>query len=158
MANNYLQFSEVILHLTPEEATWLEERLAHDKESDEVEQDFEWGIKDDSDQLDELSGRQCVQYLWIYAEENGEPEHLEKPISEFLAKFRPSCAWILTWAVTCSEMQVGEFSGGAMIVTKDGAEYMEIETWADNRRLTLCFQDVNLQGPPTHGRYHEQSP
>lgn len=115
MANNYLQFSEVINNITPEETEWARTRLKEmtDKFSDSCGDEgwyFEWAVHDAHDPTQ-------GPHVWVYAEEGGEPEHVAEFFQEFLKKFRPDECLSLTWASFCSKLRVGEFGGGGFFVT-----------------------------------------
>ena len=115
MANNYLQFSEAINNITPEEAEWSRARLQEmtDKFSDSCGDEgwyFEWAIH-------EAHSGEETPHIWLYAEEGGEPDHVAEFVQEFLNKFRPSESFSLTWACFCSKPRVGEFDGGGIFVT-----------------------------------------
>jgi len=140
MANNYLQFSEMIENLTPDEKEWVQMTLFHElgevgnEKADEAFldalglgtptgmddpegwPDFNWDIVD----------RDGV-HLWIYAEESGDIDHVGAFVRSFLAKFRPKEVFKLTWSETCSKLRVGEFGGGALFVTAE--EYDCLQTW-----------------------------
>ena len=100
MANNYLQFSEIITHLTPGEEAWLRAQLqtiaVHNGQEteianeDDVAPHAEWigprFLRDDEG-YDADFGRydfQCEfedypdwgRHLWLYAEEFGEPNEV----------------------------------------------------------------------------------
>ena len=134
MANTYLQFSEAVYKLSDEERLWCEARLRHleaalttlDDDGKNAEgiscapEDrpyingarrvgFHWSINRDEDK----------HYLWIYAEEYGDVEHVALFVQEFLARFRSYEYFTLTWAQTCTKPRISEFSGGALFVTAD---------------------------------------
>ena len=142
MANNYLQFSEVIKELTEPEEKWLKEQLqetknatvdaADDEDStsgsqsyaflrDKPEYDaadcdslgFDYDFHDDDDMVN------WGHHLWVYAEECGNADNVAWLVQKFLKKFRPKDCWGMTYAVTCSKMRVDEFGGGAVFVTAD---------------------------------------
>lgn len=117
MANNYLQFSETIDNLTPEERVWATERLKEMMSKWEDDPDtgwyFEWRIED-----------LPKPHLWLFSGESAEPEHVAAFVQEFLKKFRPEECFSLTWAATCSKMRVGEFDGGAVFVTAEYVHWM----------------------------------
>jgi len=145
VANNYLQFSEVVPHLTEAEEPWLEEQLqtvcvfgAHEYAEDAVPTDLadakpDWtGVrflrdkKDHDAQWDALGFEFSFgddaptgwgRHLWLYAEESGEPGNVAHLVQKFLKKFRSGQCWGLTYAATCSKPRVGEFDGGAVFVT-----------------------------------------
>src|SRR5689334_18897111 len=121
MANNYTQFSEAIERITPEERSWIESQLDPDSWGEEppeweapLEEEylsFEWS-------LDEIEGS-----LWLYAEESGDPDEVARFVRAFLARFRPGDRFSLTYADSCSKPRLGEFSGGAVFVTRDGSQH-----------------------------------
>lgn len=124
MANNYLQFSEVLAGLTAEETTWLQKRLEDASEDDTDADAYEEYFPDFSWEVTPPSGDKPGA-LWVYAEESGDVTHVAKVVEEFFKKFRPDGVFTLTWAETCSRMRPGEFSGGWMLVT---ATDIEIES------------------------------
>jgi hypothetical protein len=157
MANNYLQFSESLDDLTPEEVTWL----GHQLEDIFVYGEEEYAQDDDAyqpkDTAADWEGPRCLRdypnyedggglefsyeflsdensrlkRLWIYTEESGTVEHVAHLVEKFLKRFRPNTYWSLTWACTCSKMRIGEFDGGCVFVTAEGS------TW-NNSDLFLC--------------------
>ena len=148
MANNYLQFSEVIGHLTVAEEQWLREQLqsiqvvdGNEYPEDEIPVDLqdaeiEWEgprvMRDNPDYDADFNSLEFEyafhddhdtpdgwgRHLWLYAEESGNPDHVAWLVQKFLQKFRPDQYWSLTWAATCSKPRVGEFSGGAVFVMR----------------------------------------
>ena len=152
MANNYVQFSEVLPHLTADEETWLRQQLEYvyvfgDEEyaADELPDglnpdDADWQGFRGSRQLDdcdpamlEFEYEFCAgdewndwgRHLWFYAEEAGEPAQVAHLVQMFLRRFRASECWSLTYALTCSKPRVGEFSGGACFVTADEIRWQD---------------------------------
>lgn len=126
MANNYEQFSEVlVLSKEPEarerEAAWLKEVLSLDFE----DMDFEARLKalDVSIVLDSCYCWPDFEYridsdeAWFYSEESFSIDNLAAVVQAFLMKFEPDEHWTMTWAATCSKPRAGEFGGGAMLVT-----------------------------------------
>lgn len=121
MANHYLQFCEVIPDITPEEETWIRNRVQemNDKFSDASGEDgwyFEWKITKDPDDK--------LPHLTVYAEESAEPEHVAAFAQEFLRKFRQDSSFHLSWAGFCDKLRPGEFGGGAVFVTAETQEWM----------------------------------
>lgn len=114
MANNYLQFSEIIPNITPEEAAWAKARLHEmtDKFHEDPDEGwyFEWAVHEAHDPTD-------GPHIWVYSEEGSEPEHVAQFFKEFLKKFRPNECLSLTWASFCDKLRVGEFGGGGFFVT-----------------------------------------
>lgn len=146
MANNYLQFSEVIPNLTPDEEVWLKQQFGliavRDGQTREIaDQDdeatagAEWiGPRflqdyqdyDPSDcgpdfgyEFDDDGPSNWGRHLWVYGDEYGDPGQVAHLVQKLLGQFRPDHCWSLTYAETCSKLRVGEFSGGAVFVTAD---------------------------------------
>jgi hypothetical protein len=146
MADNYLQFSETLDNLTKPEADWLagqleciavtnEKTYPLDELPDDVAQedltyrgprfladgkqidrwggepDFCWCFRDKQEHF--RRGR----HLWLYSEGYGSIDQVVCLVRKFLKRFRPNDVWTLTYAATCSKPRVGEFGGGAVIVT-----------------------------------------
>jgi hypothetical protein len=123
MADNYLQFSESLDSLAPEEADWLREQLGEDPLvhcprflldlADRETDDTDYGFQHD------FQGDLQDSHLWISAEERGDVERVAHLVQKFLRRFRPDQCWSLTYATTCSKLRLGEFGGGAVFVTTD---------------------------------------
>jgi hypothetical protein len=150
MANNYLQFSEVIPHLTDEEARWCRERLDHLQslfagELDEDDEDpdfrplpedapyepddgclFEWSI---SEKADAEWGR----HLWLHTEEGCDPGTVALFVQEFLRRFRPTSRFSFSWSEACSKPRAGEFGGGACWVSAEEIRFMHTHTWLEQQ-------------------------
>jgi hypothetical protein len=149
MANDYLQFSEVIPRLTNQEEEWLQNQLEivrvfDDKEYPEDElpdgldpehaqfvgcrafrdmEDYDSSEEDAGFQYsfstDEDNPEGWGCHLWIYADEGGDLDRVAHLVQKFLKAYRPTECWSLTYATTCSRPRVGEFGGGALFVTAD---------------------------------------
>lgn len=130
MANNYLQFSETIDDLTAEEYAWLKEVVLWSP-PEEIPEGFQWPAwwDDDAEHLG-FDFDLRADTFWVYAEESGNLDTLAELLLQFITKFRPDEVFTLTWAETCSKMRIGQFSGGAMVVSKDGVEFFNATTWA----------------------------
>lgn len=59
---------------------------------------------------------------WLYAEEGGNVETAATVIEEYLRffGFQKEYGVLLSWANTCSKMRTDGFSGGGMVVTREG--------------------------------------
>lgn len=119
MADNYLQFSEILQLESDEEKAWVEGELAEDTE-------FSWTIDDNLE-------------LWMYAEEFGNTDHAAEFLQNFLLKFHPDRCFHITFAETCSKPRVGEFGGGAIFVTSDGIEWFNTHDWV--KQVQEEFED-----------------
>ena len=127
MANNYLLFSEVLTLKNKKEEKWAREELTRLSEAEDGNGcpviDFQWNIEDGG--------------IWFYTEEAGEPNTVGTFVQSFLKKFYPEDVWKLTWAATCSKPRIGEFSGGAMVVTAKKIYFMEASDWAYRKTKEL---------------------
>lgn len=147
MADNYLEFSEVIPRLSNAEVDWLRRQLqvvhvfgdreyAEDDLPDHLKgEDADWvGCRayrdmadydpDDGDgagfEYEFHEGHEPTEWgrhLWLHAIECTELDRLAHLIRKFLMEFRPNDVWSLTYATYCSKPRVGEFGGGALFVT-----------------------------------------
>jgi hypothetical protein len=166
VADNYLQFSEVITHLTPDEETWLQQQfeVIHvfgDREYlegelpeglslddadwsgvrawrnlDDIEYPDETGFGHEFDDGDEWND--WGRYLWLYAEEDGDPERVARFVQMFVRRFRPDQCWSLTYAVTCSKLRVGEFSGGAYFITADEVKWENAYRFVEDQQKAFA--------------------
>ncbi len=160
MANNYLQFSEALGNLSIVERDRLQRQLetvyvfddkeyTEDEVSDEMSAaDAMWsGCRAFRDLIDVDSGDdtgfQCEfmedeelgRYLWLYADQGGDPDRVAHLVQKFLRQFRPHDSWSLTYSTTCSKPRLGEFSGGARFVTADRVESFDAYEFIGDRRV-----------------------
>ena len=144
MADNFLQFGSSIPMLTNEERTWTEEHLelfGYDapQEGDARYDEFSefigiYELEDDDDTLGfdwEFQRGERGEYLWIYAELNGNPNHVAAFVQMFLWKFPPNGAFTMSWATTTTPLHLDELGGGAIFVTAKKIEWMNTLTWCD---------------------------
>ena len=166
MADNYLQFSEVIANLSEPEEAWLKDQLQPirvfgDKEHPEdavpaelADTDADWTgaryLRDKTDHdpdwdalgfeysfHDDHDTEGWGRHLWVYAEESGCPDNIAWLAQKFLRKFRPDQCWSLTYATTCSKPRAGEFGGGAVFVTADTIRWENAYDFIENQRATF---------------------
>ena len=172
MADNYLEFSEVIPNLTKAEEAWLNDQLQTisifgDQEypEDAVPPELagtkpDWNgvrfLRDKTDfdpQYDAL-GFECSfgddtdgwgRHLWLYTEDWGNVTNVVHLVQKFLKKFRPDECWSLTWASTCSKPRVGEFGGGAVFVTAKRTCWENAHDFIDRKRVTFQAKNTLIQ-------------
>jgi len=146
MSNNYLQFSEEIVDLTKEEAEWLElmsnlSNLSSDRDVDFKINDDRRHFSDEGEALTEEAklaevlfkdepiinvdiekqeGSALAWKAWFYSDEGNDPYAVGMLVQAFFKKFRAGTKvmFSLTWADYCEKLRVGEFGGGAMVVTE----------------------------------------
>lgn len=131
MANNYLEFSESIEHLTPKELKWWENKKK--ETSDAYDTDPE-GTDENDNVCPEMYIQSTSKSVWFHPEESGNVGRLGIVIKQFLKLFRPTECFCLTWAEYCDKPRIGEFSGGAMFVTADSIEFLSCEDWLETTR------------------------
>ena len=151
MADYYLEFSQVLPHLSNEEFDWLTQQLevVHVLDSREFAADrmpagldpeqAEWsGYRFHRDYEDDLPDAEdagfCFElieredsdfgrHLWVHAEDHGNLAQLAHLVQKFLRRFRPDESWSVTYASTCSKPRVDSFGGGAVFVTADEVKF-----------------------------------
>lgn len=137
MANHYTLFSEGIGRITPEERAWIERQLNSEDwidgkppEWDAPVEDralgFAWSLDEGPPDGEAAEGE---GYLWLYAEGSGDHEEVARFVRAFLARFRLRDHFMLTYANVCSNPGIGEFSGGAVIVSGDGFWHTNAYDW-----------------------------
>ena len=167
MANNYLQFSEVIPQLTTQEADWLRGQLEvvcvfgeHEHPEDKLppgldrdkadwigcrayrdmldyDPNYGWDLGFEYDFSQDDHDQDWGRHLWLYADESGAVDRVSHLVQKFLKAHRPDESWSLTWAVSCSKPRVGEFGGGAVFVTAEEITWQDAYDFAADRKLSL---------------------
>ena len=174
MANNYLEFSEIVPNLTAPEEAWLEAQLQtvrafgnNEYLEDAVPAELadtapDWSgprlLRDFGDydpDYDSLGFQYAFhkdeardgwgRYLCLYAEEYGNPEHVAHLVQKFLKTFRPDQCWLLTYATTCSKPRAGEFGGGASFVMADEIKWQNVGDFVEQERTAF-----EARKPPSH--------
>ena len=177
MANNYLQFSEVIAQLTGQEIVWLKDQLktvyvigGTEYEEDQlppgIDNKAQWvgcrayrDLAEYAGEFDEGPGfdfkflvdepdHRCGRHLWIYADESGYVGQVAHLLQKFLRTFRPRECWSLTYALTCSKLRVGEFSGGGVFVTADEIVWNNADDFVEEQREAFLRRQASAGGSP----------
>ena len=65
------------------------------------------------------------------------PDNVAWLVQKFLKKFRPDQCWSLTYATTCSKPRAGEFGGGAMFVTADEIKWQNAYDFIEEQRAAF---------------------
>ena len=137
MADNFLEFSEVLPHLTADEEAWLrrqleivcvfgdreypEDQLPDDLDTPDAEfygcrawRDLPGEYPYDGVPVgfefefhDDHAADRWGHHLWFYAEEIAVPERIAHLVQKFLERLRPQECWSLTYATTCSKPRAG---------------------------------------------------
>lgn len=162
MADNFLQFSETLDDLKPEEADWLRQQLEpiavidgkeYPEDDDAVRNcetepsyrglRFLQGYEDLEDDADmqgfevDFQKDEDNTHAWISAEAYGDPDRVAHLIQKFLKQFRPDQSWSLTYATTCSKLRVGEFGGGAVFVTAGEIHWQSSREFIEQQRAAF---------------------
>ena len=167
MANHYTQFSESLKVKNSAEERWLREQLArvYLTESKKLFPEETPQLKESGETYEEMPRFQAEALqrgvtncsldfvgfswdiqkddggtsLWIYAEESGDVEQVAYFVQLFLRKFALDGWWTLTWANTCSRMLVGQFSGGAVLVTARETYFNDSIRWLESKQSELSL-------------------
>lgn len=166
MADNYLTFSEVLPHLTPEEEAWLQSQLQTvyvfegiELTENQLASDVDlekadwigcraWRDMPDYDEDGKVGFQYAFhdghglpidrgRYLWVYDEEQGDPWRVAHLVQKFLQTFRPDQCWSITYALSCSKPRAREFGGGGIFVTA-----AEIRTYDGHDLVDQKTRDV----------------
>ena len=142
MANNHTLFS-AMLAITAKQKAWIGKNLinrkaweaipddvAEDKsavkkatvlyayyENDEGFPNFDWAFEEDG--------------FWVSSEESGSVVDVVAVVEELLKATKSNKVFGIEWADTCSSPRVGEFGGGACVVTRLGAKWLSPSTWVE---------------------------
>ena len=174
MADNYLQFSEVLTNLTAEEAAWLESQLQTivafgDQEfreddpaiatmlgdpaysgprflRDNPDFDCRYDVTDFECDFFDDQDTEPVRSLWLHADAYGNLEHVAWLIHKFLKRFHPDQCWSLTYANTCSKPRIGQFNGGAVFVTATEIKQQTADDFIQQQRAAF---KLNAKPQPT---------
>lgn len=122
MPNYTMEFSEQLIHLQPEERSWLEERLAQMKAAERWIL-FEYAFEEEGDKSTSF---------WIHSDEQL-PDELLELIQAFFRQFRPDQYLVVSFALTCSRPLVGEFGGGKVFVSADRVVWSDLNAWASEQ-------------------------
>lgn len=163
MANNYTQFSEKILLNNGKEMLWWKQHLditeetrdAWDEEgrpiTDEArffyrttEGGSDWSFNHRV-KIDMETTRYCV---WFSSWKNGNVDQVAKLVQLFAQEMRPDLHFTLSWADTCDKLRIGEFGGGAVIVTKDEIRYFSTFEWLSEQEKA-CTPSAPSEDQPT---------
>ena len=137
MANNYTIFSEMLLISGKEEREWLERLIEQLENGDEEGPDAAF-VKEYSNNFHGnylgFDAKFEDEGLWIYTEESGNVDAVAAFVQYFLERFHPDKYWTLTWACTCSKPRVGEFDGGAILVTAKDIKFNNSYLWLEKAK------------------------
>lgn len=176
MADYYLEFSQVLGHLSDEEFDWLTQQLevihvfdgrefAADSMSATLDpgqaewsgyrfyRDYEDDLSDADDagfcfELIEKEDSDFGRHLWVYAEENGNLGPLAHLVQKFLRRFRPDKSWSVTYATSCSKPRVDSFGGGAVFVTAHEIKFDSAWDFIEREAAALAARSEGVSTEP----------
>jgi len=145
MANYYQEFSEEITWLTEEEVEWIRSILLYDHDGDMEnldEEEFQTYCDKHWDGDEENIPDECwpsIEYeiehspqsgtsIWMHG---GQLEYVAVFVKKFLARFRPTNIFSLTWADTCSKPRIGAFGGGLVVISATQTEWRNTASMVD---------------------------
>jgi len=136
MAESYLEFSQVLTHLSAEEAQWLQDQLevVHVIDGTEYTED---NLPENTDGA--WIGCRAYRDMEDYDGRYGGDVGFEYALHEDDDEDWGHHLWL--YSVTCSKPRVGEFGGGAVFVTASDVKWLdawclaeEAETEFDRRK------------------------
>jgi len=169
VANNYRQFSAA-LDIDLSEKEWCQNRLnelQRTPQNDQFSGDSTLSGVEDLDRYEsradfsyKFENQGHGEYIWFYAEEGGNVEHIADFVQEYLAQFHPDKYWSMSWSDTCDRLRLDEFSGGAVFVTAIESKYIDAQNWifgmVEDFKATQedSFQCID-PACPSAGAYHD---
>lgn len=155
MANNYMQYSAILyFSQDPEqreiERQWCELVLGEEPRKGKPKKEWHavWDeVLDNMDVEFDLCADIEEDGVW-FSDESGiaDLSQVAHFAQSFLKKFgKPGDYFAMSWAFTCDKPRIGEFGGGAMFVTATHQEWLDVDTWLEER-LRLYRDVQNAQG------------
>lgn len=86
MADNYLEFSEIIANLTPDEIEWWENEA---ERVDDMLDKCPENLDDDNPLCLDFVVENKKQQVWFHADEFGNPDEVANVVQRFLKQFHP---------------------------------------------------------------------
>jgi hypothetical protein len=160
MANTTMLFCEKLQCKNFKESAWVEVmcQLMNDvgKELEDhwdefgepkSEQAYEFTalLKNDQQGTFDYRVKRDENVIIFSSDEGGDIELISEIVQQFAKKFRQDefFVWSATYAHTCSSMRIGEFGGGACVVTAAQIHWLDCHEWARTLSEKLQ-QNTNL--------------
>ena len=127
MANNYVSFCEALPVHNQDERDWWQYVLSFEPDDhDDPPSEFELvsgveGVEFDYGGLEVQADLEDSTVV-LYSDDGGNVDLTAMLVQAFLRRFHPTKNFILRYAVYCSKTRVGEFGGGALVVTAQRIE------------------------------------
>jgi hypothetical protein len=129
--NTYIQFSQVIPHLSPAEVAWLMKYVEHRHRG----LDIDGNDGDFDDEVYPYFGFKIMdapkwgQYAWFFSSQTGDISQVAETVQAFLKKFKPTSSFSMTWADYADTLRAGQFDGGAIFVTAEDIKIFHAGEW-----------------------------
>jgi len=136
------RFSDVLTKLTNDEVAWLQRQLdtallASELLDEDLPLRGYYGMRGDPGFKAVLytgpgphpAPVEFGQFLWMYADEDGEISAVTALVQAFLKRFRPDTTWSTTWVDLPAQPWSGEYGGGGVIVTATKIHEMSMSDW-----------------------------
>lgn len=107
-------------------------------------------------QLDRYAG---AADLWIFSEEDGEPEHVVRFVLRCAEEFELTGLWGFQWALSCSGPELDSYGGGAHLLdlgTRRRIAEVDCARWLATR-LARRFKGDTMPASKTHRAGSEAS-
>lgn len=139
MANNYTEFSEILM-VDDGDVEWLKKRIANFEDppgEQEIDREDYLKVADkygvEYDQSLSFNVEFKEGEAWFYTDESGDPWHVANLVQELFVARRPEDCFHISWAATSSKPKVGEFGGGAIFVTADDIDFVDSWHFLDDK-------------------------
>ena len=96
-------------------------------------------------------GNSWDKYLWLFCKDCGDLEQVSQLVQKFLRQFRSGQSWSATYAVTCSKPRVGEFGGGAVVVTAERVTWHDARSFAESEQQEYAKRQSECDNPILDG-------
>lgn len=142
MANNYTHFSFEFKINSPAEAEYLETILqsADSYEDGGTAKDIIDDIFEDYEDYGCLGFDCCIECgpdggeAWVHDDAGeGNVDFVVQFLQAYMLKFKITKPIAFEFAFTCSKPRVGEFGGGAVVVTATGSDWLNTAQWIQKK-------------------------
>ena len=139
MANNYIQFSELIENLNTDACNWIKRILSADENSKWLKEELELSEDEELENWPEFEwklekNQDGITNLWLYSNEFVYFAHVKYFVQALIRKFMPDYVFALTAAEYCSRLRTREFGGHWMVISRGEVTYGS--TWGEIMKIT----------------------
>lgn len=132
MANNYLLMAMELLNVSDAGKEFLEQQKQF-REDEHCGWEYEFlRYKDCGGGVRRYNDPEADQWrVKIYSEESCNVDALAEVLRSYIKIFDPDLITYFCWASTCHVPRVGEFGGGAFVISDDSISWMNTWAWAE---------------------------